>query len=217
MLRQNKKRAKKRSPAQACYISRSGKHRGILTYSHLWQITDVIKHKANSVKILGIWGPVHVEYFLVCWTMCPHFASIDDFGSISPMSNGFRQARPTHWVSMYAQLQPGRALMPYSQPLSMHTHLVYTAQGQHIRGASSKEADMPARRWIYSTNKSAHHGGFSGGLHLLGHTCAHRHMQQRYINTCASCPKDSVSTSIHITCNESAHMCTRTHAGKSIT
>lgn len=36
---------------------------------------------------------------------------------------------------------------------------------------------MPARRWIYSTNKSAHHGGSSGGLHLLGHTCAHEYTE----------------------------------------
>lgn len=71
----------------------------------------------------------------------------------------------------------------------MQTGLVYIAQGQRIRSAPSKGADMPARRWIYSTNKSAHHGGFSGGLHLLGHTCAHRHVQQRYINTHMSCPK----------------------------
>lgn len=122
--------------------------------------------------------------------MCPYLASIDDFGSISPVWKGLRQAGPGRWVWMHAQFQPGRALTPCSQPLSMQTHLVYTARGQRIRSAASKGADMPARRWIYSTNKSAHHAGFSGGLHLLGHTCAHRHVQQRYINTCASCPKN---------------------------
>lgn len=78
--------------------------------------------------------------------MCPYLASTDDFDSISPVWKGLRQAGPSHWVLIYMQLQPGRALMPYSQPLSMRTHLVYTAQGQQIRGARSKEADMPARR-----------------------------------------------------------------------
>lgn len=158
-----------------------------------------------------------MEYLLVYCLMCPYLASIDDFGSISPVSKTLRQAVPSHWVLMYVQLQPGRALKPYSQPLSMRTHLVYTAQGQQIRSAPSKEADTPARRWIYSTNKSAHHGGFSGGLHLLGHTCAHRHMQLRYIYTCASCPKKSASQSLHITRNyEYPHVCTPTRAGESV-
>lgn len=159
-----------------------------------------------------------MEYLLVYRLMCPSLANIDDFGSISAVSKGLRQAGSSHCVSMYAQLQPGRALMPYSQPLSMHTHLVYTAQGRQIHCAPSKETDMPARRWIYSTNKSAYHDGFSGGLHLLGHTCAHRHMQQRYINTCTSCPKNRASQSFHITHNsEYPHVCTHTHAGESIT
>lgn len=129
-----------------------------------------------------------------------------------PCQRGLRQPGPSHWVLMYAQLQPGSALIPCSQPLSMQTGLVYTAQGQRIRSAPSKGADMPARRWIYSANKSAHHSGFSGGLHLLGHTCAHSHVQQRYINTRMSCPKSKCkSVTSHHT---QLRMSTRVHSWK---
>lgn len=41
-----------------------------------------------------------------------------------------------------------------------------------------READVPSGRWIYSTNKSDHHGVFSKGLRLLGHTCALTHTEK---------------------------------------
>lgn len=122
-----------------------------------------------------------MEYLLDEGLTLPYLASIDELGSISTVPKGLILAGLSHWVSMYAQLQPGRDLMPDAQWLSVHAHLVCTAQGQQIHSAPGREAEMPARRRIYSTNKSAHHGGFSGGLHLLGHTCAHD-----FTGTCSS-------------------------------
>lgn len=92
-------------------------------------------------------------------------------------------------------------------PLSLRS----TANKLSVHGAPGREADLPSRRWIYSTNNSTYHTVFSGELDLLGHTCA-----RNSADTCRI-----VTHSLHVhrpvqdghthTCNyESTHTCTHT-------